>query len=93
MNRAEFAVASVIAASMEDDPLSWLRSLAAAIDVIVTVLSIISIVACFALLLTFGTFRSLRTFAIKLICFLALCIMLALAFLLMTFEVSSCLLC
>ena len=75
--------------SQQRPGLEWLDSLDDAIDWIVFLLGVISIACCAALLMTFYFFRKLRTFAVSLICWLSLTIMLAMTFFLMTFEVND----
>lgn len=77
----------------QNPTLAWLEDLAVARDYISTVLSLLAIAACGALLLTFGVFRSLRTFVVKLVCYLALCIMVALGSYLLAFELANTPLC
>jgi hypothetical protein len=79
---------------IESNPLlSWLPMLGVVRDHLTTYLSFGAIFACGLLLLTFGTFQSLRTFSVKLICYLAACLMLALASFLLAFELANTVLC
>jgi hypothetical protein len=73
--------------------LSWLPMLRVVSEYLSLILSLAAILACGLLLLTFGTFHSLRTFSVKLICFLAASLMLALASYLLAFELANTPLC
>jgi 7 transmembrane receptor (Secretin family) len=62
------------------------ESVEGVMNVVVDVLLIISIVAAFLTLVTFLIFRDIRTYPIKLILYLCVCIMFAFSFFLMAFD-------
>lgn len=76
-----------------DPQLAWLLPLSEASSYMSGILSLLSIAAVGVLLLTFAAFSSLRTFAVRLICNLAVCIMLALICYLLTYELANTALC